>query len=152
MPPCRKLGSSRAAGSPARSCPSVVLNAGAAAAELPHRPERKMGRTVASRATERLHPRTQAKTRYASRTWRDTRPRAARAGSSRGRAPESLSGVAASFPLGLAFDGIADGIECLHVAILCFLEDSFDQIRKHCVIFAQSLKQSLLDRLFRTTA
>src|ERR1039457_5154375 len=99
MPPGRKLGSSRAAGSPARPCPSVVLIAAAAGAELLHRPERKMGRTVASRATERLHPRTQAKTPDASRTWRDTRPRAAKAGSSRGRALEFLSAMAASFPL-----------------------------------------------------
>jgi hypothetical protein len=62
-------------------------------------PERKMGRPVASRAIELLPLRTQAKTHRASQSWRGTRPHAPKAGSSPGRAPEPLSGLAANSPI-----------------------------------------------------
>src|ERR1039458_1618448 len=99
MPPYRTFGSSRDAGSPAQSCPSVVLHAATAGGELLHLPEREMGRSVASRATELPPLRTQAKTRHASRTWRGTQPHSPKAGSSLGRALEPLSGMAADSPM-----------------------------------------------------
>ena len=99
----RTLGLSRGAGSPARSCPSAVLLPAVARSELSRLQGRKMGRKmgtpVASRATELPPLGTQAKTRRASQAWRDTRPHAPKAGSSPGRAPAPLSGLAANSPI-----------------------------------------------------
>src|ERR1039458_5502398 len=95
----RTIGLSHGAGSLARSYPSVVLLPAGAPVEPPRLPERKIGRPVASRATELLPLRTQAKTRRASQAWRDIRPRAAKAGSSPGLALETLSGLARNPPM-----------------------------------------------------
>src|SRR5271169_2616333 len=126
MPPCRTFGSTRDAGSPAQCCLSVVLKAAGAGAEPPHRPERKMGRSVAVDATELPPLQTQAKTRHASRTWRDTRSRFSTARSSLGRAQEPLSGMTVNSPL---YAQWALGTRKLHAAGQSFTSSLYHGVR-----------------------
>src|SRR5260370_14656300 len=94
----RTFAESRGGGSLARWCLWAALLSAAAASELPRSPERQPATPLASRAraTERPHLRIQAKTLCASPTWRDTPPRAPKAGSSPSRAAEPPAEPAAS--------------------------------------------------------